>query len=90
VGEAAAQVRPEPFYFIREFRVSGSTLLSGLEISKLVYPFLGPGRRAQDIELARQALEAAAEDAAIEDALYSLGKALEVRPRAVAVTAFLC
>jgi hypothetical protein len=31
--------------------------------------------------LARQALEAAAEDAAIEDALYSLGKALEVSKR---------
>ena len=31
--------------------------------------------------LARQALEAATEDAGIEDALYSLGKALEVRCR---------
>ena len=39
--------------------------------------------------LARQALEAAADDAGIEDALYSLGKALEVRAscRSVVVTA---
>lgn len=48
---------PEPFYFIREYRVSGNRLLSSLEISKAVYPHLGPGRRAQDIEEARAALE---------------------------------
>ena len=35
---------PEPFYFIREYRVSGNRLLSSLEISKAVYPHLGPGR----------------------------------------------
>lgn len=57
--DTAAQARPEPFYFIREYRVSGSTLLSSLEVSKVVYPYLGPGRRAEDIEKARQALEKA-------------------------------
>lgn len=55
--DAAAQARPEPFYFIREYRVSGSTLLSSLDVSKAVYPYLGPGRSAEDIEKARQALE---------------------------------
>lgn len=60
---AEAQDRPssagseEPFYYIREYRVSGNRLLSALEISKAVYPHLGPGRRAADIDAARAALE---------------------------------
>lgn len=58
VGVFAQQpTEAQPFYFIREYRVSGSTLVSGEDISKTVYPFLGPGRKAEDIELARVALE---------------------------------
>jgi len=47
----------QPFYFIREYRVSGSTLVAGEDISKAVYPYLGPGRTAEDIEQARVSLE---------------------------------
>jgi hemolysin activation/secretion protein len=57
VGFAQQPPQPKPFYFIREYRVSGSTLVAGEDISKVVYPFLGPGRTAEDIEQARVALE---------------------------------
>ena len=47
----------EPALFIREYRVQGSTKLAPLEIEEAVYPFLGPGRTAADVEQARAALE---------------------------------
>jgi len=46
-------------FFVREFRVTGSTKLSGLEIESAVYPFMGPYRTVDDVEQARQSLEAA-------------------------------
>lgn len=48
--------------YIREYRVRGSHLLNGVEIGNAVYPFLGPGRTAEDIENARAALEKAFQD----------------------------
>ena len=57
VGFAQQPTAAQPYYFIREYRVSGSELVSGEDISKAVYPFLGPGRTAEDIEQARVALE---------------------------------
>ncbi len=57
VGFAQQPTAPQPFYFISEYRVTGSKLVSGEDISKAVYPFLGPGRTAEDIEQARVALE---------------------------------
>lgn len=46
-------------FFIREYRVIGSTKLARLDIESAVYPFLGPARTAGDVEQARNALEAA-------------------------------
>jgi hemolysin activation/secretion protein len=48
--------------FILEYRVKGAHHLSRTEIENAVYPFLGPGRTAQDVEQARGALEKAYHD----------------------------
>jgi len=48
-----------PIFYVREYRVSGSTKLSSLEIQEIVYPYLGPARTTDDVEKARLALEAA-------------------------------
>ncbi|MCW1887284.1 hypothetical protein OKA04_21280 [Luteolibacter flavescens] len=53
----AQQPQPEMTLLVREYRVQGSKLLSSLEIEEAVYPFLGPGRTAADVEGARAALE---------------------------------
>jgi len=45
--------------YIREYRVKGSKVLGGEEVEEAVYPYMGPGRSAGDIEGARAALEAA-------------------------------
>ena len=44
-------------FYIREYRVEGAKRISKLEVGEAVYPFLGPGRSADDVEQARQALE---------------------------------
>jgi hemolysin activation/secretion protein len=43
--------------FIREYRVTGSKILSPVEVGDTVYPFLGPDRTLDDVEAARAALE---------------------------------
>lgn len=43
--------------FLREIRLQGSTLLTNAEIERAVYPHLGPGRSAEDVERARAALQ---------------------------------
>ena len=43
--------------FIREYRVRGSHRFSRSEVEDAVYPYLGPGRGAGDVEQARSALE---------------------------------
>ena len=43
---------------IDEFRVEGNTVLDTTAIEETVYPFLGPGRTATDVEHARAALAA--------------------------------
>ncbi len=43
--------------FIKEYRVEGAHKLTKIEIEEAVYPFLGPGRTAEDVERARAALE---------------------------------
>lgn len=55
---ALAQQQPASL-LIREYRVQGSKLLSPLEIEEAVYPYLGPGRTADDVEQARATLEKA-------------------------------
>lgn len=48
---------PEPLFYIQEYRVAGATKISSLEVEEAVYPYLGPGRSAGDVEKARMALE---------------------------------
>ena len=43
--------------FIKEYRVRGNHRLSRMEVEEAVYPYLGPGRSAGDVEQARGALE---------------------------------
>jgi hemolysin activation/secretion protein len=47
---------------IREYRVNGSQRLPRLSVEEAVYPYLGPGRTAGDVESARVALEKAYHD----------------------------
>jgi hemolysin activation/secretion protein len=61
-GSAAAQDPESPIFYIKEYRVTGSTKISGPEIGEIVYPYLGPARTAQDVENARLALEKAFRD----------------------------
>lgn len=49
-------VRP---IYIQEYRVIGAHKLSPEEVEDAVYPFLGPGRTADDVEQARAALQQA-------------------------------
>lgn len=49
-------------FYIREYRVDGAKHLKKLEVEEAVYPFLGPGRTADDVERARQSLEKAHHD----------------------------
>jgi len=45
-----------PEFYIREYRVLGAHALKPVEIEAAVYPFLGPGRTARDVDAARAAL----------------------------------
>lgn len=59
------EIPPRPVIgnlYIREYRVSGSTLLDAATVGDTVYPYLGPGRTTDDIEQARAALEKAYHD----------------------------
>lgn len=53
-GAPAEASRP---IYIRQYRVVGPKVLSAAEVENAVYPFLGPGRTAEDVEQARAALE---------------------------------
>ena len=53
---------PELRFDVEEYRVGGNTVLDARDIEQAVYPFLGPDRTVADVELARQALEAAYRD----------------------------
>lgn len=48
--------------FINEYRVDGARKLSRRKIEEAVYPYLGPGRTKEDVELARASLEQAYHD----------------------------
>lgn len=65
-GAAETPAAPSPAtqrkFFIQEYRVLGSKILSPAEIGDTVYPFLGPGRTVDDVEQARAALEKAYHD----------------------------
>lgn len=62
---SAANAPTEPVLgniYIREYRLRGAKILTPREFEKAVYPFMGPRRGEQDVELARQALEKAYKD----------------------------
>jgi hemolysin activation/secretion protein len=62
-GRLAGQgVETQPQMYIQEYEVAGVKHLPRLEVEKAVYPFLGPGRTADDVEHARAALEKAYKD----------------------------
>jgi len=42
---------------LNEIRVDGSTVLPQEQVEETVYPFLGPGKNADDVEAARKALQ---------------------------------
>lgn len=48
--------------YIQEYEVTGVKRLPRLDVEKAVYPYLGPGRTANDVEQARAALEKAYKD----------------------------
>jgi hemolysin activation/secretion protein len=48
-----------PQYYIQEYRVQGSRTIPPLSVEEAVYPYLGRGRTAEDVERARAALEKA-------------------------------
>jgi len=56
---AAASEAPDPGpgFDIEAFDVDGNTLLKPIEVEAAVYPFMGPGRVAADVDKAREALE---------------------------------
>jgi hemolysin activation/secretion protein len=57
---------PEATIFINEYRVEGVHHLPRLAVESAVYPYLGPGRTRDDVELARAALEAAYHEAGFQ------------------------
>ena len=54
---AALPAQEIPAFYISEYRVEGAKRLPRVEVEKAVYPFLGPGRTADDVEQARASLE---------------------------------
>lgn len=71
-AESAPATEPQPAFYVREYRVTGSTKLSELEKGKAVYPYLGPGRTAADVEAARAALQAAYKAKGFETAIVEV------------------
>ncbi len=55
---ASAPPAPVQHFDLLEIQVVGNTVLSEREIEAAVYPFLGPGKSAADVDRARAALEA--------------------------------
>ncbi|MBC7521566.1 MAG: ShlB/FhaC/HecB family hemolysin secretion/activation protein, partial [Sandarakinorhabdus sp.] len=65
-AEPAVSTTPQPpvrsapaLFEIAAFDVSGVTKLDSAAVENAVYPFVGPGRAASDVEAARKALEVA-------------------------------
>lgn len=54
-----APAEEAPTFDILNYQVDGNSVLDVESVEMAVYPFLGPGKRIEDVEKARQALEAA-------------------------------
>jgi len=59
---AAGAKAPVARFDIDEYRVEGADSMPQIDVEEAVYPFLGPGRTADDVEKARTALEKAYHD----------------------------
>ncbi len=53
-------------FFIKEYEVAGASKLPRIDIESAVYPYLGPDRTKDDVELARAALEMAFQGAGFQ------------------------
>ncbi len=53
-------------FFVREYRVEGAKRLPRLAVERAVYPYLGPARTADDVEMARAALEKSYHDEGLQ------------------------
>jgi hemolysin activation/secretion protein len=53
---------PAARFDIDDFTIKGADRLTQLEVEEAIYPFVGPGRTAEDVEKARAALEKAYHD----------------------------
>jgi hemolysin activation/secretion protein len=71
-AEPPASEAEKPRFEIREYRVEGNTLLPALQIERLLYPMLGPGRTIDDVEAARSSLEQAYRDAGYPTVLVNI------------------
>lgn len=60
---AAPGLAQEARFDVLAFQVKGNRLLPPDAVERVVYPYMGPGRTADDIEAARAALQKAYEDA---------------------------
>lgn len=58
-SEAKTEAPGGETVFINEYRVEGARKLPRRAVEEAVYPYLGPGRTQEDVELARAALEQA-------------------------------
>lgn len=59
VDATATATDGDPVYYIQEYRVQGSKTIPPLVVEEAVYPYLGRGRTAADVERARASLEKA-------------------------------
>ena len=66
-----ATAEPDITFPVYEYRVGGNTVLEPAAIERAVYPHLGLKQSAEDVELARQALEAAYRERGYSTALVS-------------------
>jgi len=55
--QAAHAAVPSVQFDLNEIRVEGSTVLPQEDVEETIYPYLGPGKTASDVEQARAALE---------------------------------
>lgn len=61
-----------PTFDVWEYVVAGNQALPGETVERAVYPFLGPGRRIEDVEAARAGLEAAYREAGYGTVLVNI------------------
>lgn len=59
---AESAANQQPMFDILDFQVDGNTVLDVEIVEQAVYPYLGPGKRIDDVEKARVALETAYRD----------------------------